>query len=747
MLALAILVVLLPSLATNQYSSGFLAFQEHRWQAAVKNFQAAAWVNPLSAQYRWMLSKAELELGHFDRAAQHLARAIALKRGYSPYLSQAGWLAWLNGDLEAAERYFEEAIAADPLEGWTSGLHANLGLLRAHQGRQAEAIEYFTQSFAYHPELAAEAEWVKLQTDENGSQVFLAPTYSQAAQAGDLQQRIFAHLGMADITTRHFEQPLDPGVSLSLEQVFDRLHEQYLAGISQSDPDAHLLLAAEAEAARQSGLLDRAEKVYQEYQALRPNSAFGYRDLGRLLFEHSRLDEAETWLNKALEVSPENIEALRLLSQVQVMLQKTSEAETTFARLMPIASGNSFQLQFFNVDLIQTMNQVAHASGDTNTELQAVDWLAKIQATADSYLALANLAQEQGHPEQAVAACWKGYQTLLSNWVRPYDGRLWTVADCVAQSTETEEHIIARLKGLQSSFTNLLFLGHISRQRGSPELSAAYYQQAADSRHNESAPYYYLGELLASQGQTAEAELEYIRASELESRETLPLLALGRLYEGIGNSEGALAAYQNAVLQTPGWDEAQLTLGNFYLKSGDFNQAGTHFKLARQLSGEIDTAEWYDFTSNLASATLTENVAEGYIKTGYYEINGERKFSIFMHPVSAAAYELKLPELEAGDTLWLDFALGMLPDSWTQAGDGVNFSVDIRTTGEASEIYSSYLDPKNNLQDRQWRAARVDLSAYAGQEITVILRTDGGEAGDLQFDWACWGEPAILVTR
>jgi hypothetical protein len=142
---------------------------------------------------------------------------------------------------------------------------------------------------------------------------------------------------------------------------------------------------------------------------------------------------------------------------------------------------------------------------------------------------------------------------------------------------------------------------------------------------------------------------------------------------------------------------------------------------------------------------LTANVSDGYIKNGIYEIDGVRKFSIFMHPISAASYTLRLPDTAAESSPRLEFSLGMLPESWSQAGDGVNFSIDIQTFGQTIGIFSAYIDPKHNPQHRQWREEQVDLSQYAGQEVTLTLRTDGGEIGDLQYDWACWGEPVIAV--
>ncbi len=745
--ALVILLVLLPSLSANQYSSGFLAFQEHRWQDASRNFLSASRVNPLSAQNYWMLSKAELEQGQFAQAAAHLDQAIKLKRGFSPYLSQAGWLAWLNGDLDAAQAYFEAAISGDPLESWTSGLHANLGFLSAYRGQSAEAISYFADSFAYHPELAAQPDWVRLQSPEAGIQVFLAPAYAQPAMSEDLQRRIQAHLGMADVTANQFTQPLAWDQSLTLDQVLDEMHSRYVSGSSQSDPDAHLILAAEAEVARQAGLFARAEKTYLEYQAYHLDSAYGYRDLGKALMDQGRDAEAETWLVRAAEISPKNLDAIRALARAQANQGKTVEAEKTLADLAPIASSYSFQFQYFNLDQIGALNQLSRLTGNAELELQTLVWMSRVQAKPDDFLALAEAARTQDNQGLAVESCWKAYQALVASWVRPYDGRIWSTAGCIAQSAETDEQISNRLKSSPTAFTSQLLLGHIARLWGLPEQSINHYQQAVELRGDDGAPHYFLGELYASMGKTAEAELEYNRAVELDTRESLALLSLGRLYEGAGKLEGALGAYRSAVERTPSWDEAQLALGNFNLKTGDFNQAGKHFALARQVSGEFDPARRFDFTSNLATASLTENVAEGYIKNGIYDINGERKFSIFMHPESSASYRLKLPEVEAGEKLWLDFSVAMLPDSWSQAGDGVNFSINLQSSGQVVEIYSSYLDPKHNPQDRLWRAGEVDLSAYVGQETVIVLQTNGGEAGDLQFDWAAWGEPAIVVTR
>jgi len=148
----AAIVTLIFSIANHQYASGFTAYQEHRLQDAANHFNLATKLNPISAHYQWMLSKTKLELGNLEEAQKSLEKAISLKRGYSPYLTQAAWLAWLLDDMTEADQYFEEAIYHDPREGWVTGLHANLGLLRAYQGKEDEAIELFAKSFEYRPQ-------------------------------------------------------------------------------------------------------------------------------------------------------------------------------------------------------------------------------------------------------------------------------------------------------------------------------------------------------------------------------------------------------------------------------------------------------------------------------------------------------------------------------------------------------------------------------------------------------------------
>jgi len=59
--------------------------------------------------------------------------------------------------------------------------------------------------------------------------------------------------------------------------------------------------------------------------------------------------------------------------------------------------------------------------------------------------------------------------------------------------------------------------------------------------------------------------------------------------------------------------------------------------------------------------------------------------------------------------------------------------------GTNKSLYARYIDPKHNPSERHWLEDSVDLHRFAGQDITLLLSTDGGPKGNTDCDWAGWG--------
>jgi hypothetical protein len=117
-----------------------------------------------------------------------------------------------------------------------------------------------------------------------------------------------------------------------------------------------------------------------------------------------------------------------------------------------------------------------------------------------------------------------------------------------------------------------------------------------------------------------------------------------------------------------------------------------------------------------------------------FKINGQEEAVLFQHPISSLSYDLTPDE----DSRFLLFKLAMDPAVWRpDRGDGVSFTVSARLDGTEEVLFSQWVDPKNNPDDRRWIDAAVDLSPYLGRPMTLVLSTGPGDSG--AYDWAGWG--------
>ncbi len=141
----------------------------------------------------------------------------------------------------------------------------------------------------------------------------------------------------------------------------------------------------------------------------------------------------------------------------------------------------------------------------------------------------------------------------------------------------------------------------------------------------------------------------------------------------------------------------------------------------------------YDY--HLAEQFLTvkpEKGSEGRLDV--FSIDGEDEAVLFQHPISSLSYTFTPDE----ESRFLLFRLGMDPQVWRpDRGDGVHFTVSVQENGTKEALFSRWVDPKNDPEDRRWIDGAVDLSPYLGRTVTLVLSTGPGDSG--VWDWAGWG--------
>lgn len=122
---------------------------------------------------------------------------------------------------------------------------------------------------------------------------------------------------------------------------------------------------------------------------------------------------------------------------------------------------------------------------------------------------------------------------------------------------------------------------------------------------------------------------------------------------------------------------------------------------------------------------------------------GERRRAFNVHPPYRQRwgelwvdYRLALP---AGGPIRLAFATAIRDHDGGREGasDGVDFRVEVGEGGKFSKVFGRFSAAK------AWEAADVDLSAYAGREVTLRFITGPGPAHNTSCDSCFWAEPMI----
>jgi hypothetical protein len=120
---------------------------------------------------------------------------------------------------------------------------------------------------------------------------------------------------------------------------------------------------------------------------------------------------------------------------------------------------------------------------------------------------------------------------------------------------------------------------------------------------------------------------------------------------------------------------------------------------------------------------------------------GETKQAIAAPPNGRIIFHVRIP-----DDGWLRVSVGMKPESWDKEGNGVLFFAGVSDGRSFEQLFEQTLNPFANPSERKWIPVAVDLSAYAGEEMDVILNTRAGKgegASDTRNDLPLWGAPVI----
>ena len=121
---------------------------------------------------------------------------------------------------------------------------------------------------------------------------------------------------------------------------------------------------------------------------------------------------------------------------------------------------------------------------------------------------------------------------------------------------------------------------------------------------------------------------------------------------------------------------------------------------------------------------------------------GETKKAISAPANGRIIFHVKVP-----NDGWLKVSLGVKPEAWTIEGNGVYFYAGVSDGRSFEKLFDQTVNPFANAAERRWIPVTVDLSAYAGEDMEVILNTVASGPGgppDDRGDMPLWGAPEIV---
>ena len=156
----------------------------------------------------------------------------------------------------------------------------------------------------------------------------------------------------------------------------------------------------------------------------------------------------------------------------------------------------------------------------------------------------------------------------------------------------------------------------------------------------------------------------------------------------------------------------------------------------------LTTVRVYDLLVALPRAT-THVHDSSYMRLGAFDVKKETRQALYLHPAGSVEF----PAVHLSSKAVLAFRIGIDQAAWDQAGDGVEFSAFVSRANDArTKVFTRYIDPKHNPDDRGWIEARISLKAFHDQDVQIILATGPGPANDFNYDWALWAEPRVILS-
>ncbi len=147
-----------------------------------------------------------------------------------------------------------------------------------------------------------------------------------------------------------------------------------------------------------------------------------------------------------------------------------------------------------------------------------------------------------------------------------------------------------------------------------------------------------------------------------------------------------------------------------------------------------------EYLVDLLGSAAIESPGENYVDLEKMILAREVETGIFQHPPSKVTFT----PIKIGKQAKLFFGCGIKEAAWPHIKSPVRFVVEVVSETDRKKIFEAKLDPRKRPTDRAWQRHELDLSAYEGQAIQIVLQTSVGWRRSTEYAWAGWANPRVV---
>jgi serine/threonine-protein kinase len=281
----------------------------------------------------------------------------------------------------------------------------------------------------------------------------------------------------------------------------------------------------------------QAAEYFRAALALRPDTPPVLNNLGNILFDQQRLEEAKAVYLRGCTIDPNHAPLHNGLGNVLHSQRRLKEAEEEFRRAVALVPGFAEAHNSLGAAL-HDQKRFEEAEAEYRRACEVDQRFAQFRHNLGSVLLVQGRLEEARNEFRS--ACRLDPKLAISHH------NLGVVLAMQGQLVQarTELQLACELDPKKAEYHN--FLGQASRALGRLEEAEKSYRRACDLDSKFAASRNGLGSVLWAQGRLEEARVEFRRACELDAKNAGPHVNLGRLLQVEGQLDEALAEFHRA---------------------------------------------------------------------------------------------------------------------------------------------------------------------------------------------------------